>query len=259
MKSDDKSRRLRERMRLTLPVRVHCRETLDHDWVEMTRLSDVTPFGAAFLLAHPTEPGRLLHLTMAMPRQLRCYDHVEIQYGVWGLVRHVQLVVGGEGRGGGAAAKGSGIRFMVGVAFVGKRPPASHERDPSTRYEVAPEPTATGLWSLQEKVEDAAGQASASRSKETRLQLPVEVVVEVLDEAGGVTAREETVTENISRRGAAVWTTLNLSRGRFVRLTGVRSQLSVFAAVRACRPGADGILRLHLEFIDRQWPLEGVE
>jgi hypothetical protein len=246
-------------MRLALPVRVHCRETLDHDWVEMTRLFDVTPFGAAFSLVHPTEPGRLLHLTMAMPRQLRCYDHVEMQYAVWGLVRHVQLLAGGEGKGGGSAAtKGSGLRFMVGVAFIGKRPPASYEREPATRYEVAPEPTANGLWSVSEKPEDA-GQASPSRSKETRLQLPVEVVVEVLDDAGGVTAREETVTENISRRGAAVWTTLKLTRGRFVRLTGVRFQLSVFAAVRACRPGSDGILRLHLEFIDRQWPLEGIE
>jgi hypothetical protein len=29
--------------------------------------------------------------------------------------------------------------------------------------------------------------------------------------------------------------------------------------VRARRLGADGIPRLHLEFIDRQWPLEGIE
>ena len=33
----------------------------------------------------------------------------------------------------------------------------------------------------------------------------------------------------------------------------------VVAAVRAARTGPDGIPRLHLEFIDRQWPLEGIE
>jgi hypothetical protein len=258
MKSDDKSRRLRERMRLSLPVRVYCRETLEREWTEMTRLLDVTPFGAAFSLAHPTEPGRLLQLTMAMPRQLRCYDHVEMQYSVWSLVRHIQLLTAEEGKGGGAASKATGLRFSVGVAFIGKRAPASYDKDPTTRYEVAPNPSANGLWEIRERTEEAS-QSAVSRSKDTRLQLPVEVVVEVLDEQGNVEAREETVTENISRRGAAVWTTLDIGRGRFVRLTGVRAQLSVFAAVRACRSGADGILRLHLEFIDRQWPLEGVE
>jgi len=35
--------------------------------------------------------------------------------------------------------------------------------------------------------------------------------------------------------------------------------LALVAAVRAARTGADGIPRLHLEFIDRQWPLEGIE
>jgi len=89
--------------------------------------------------------------------------------------------------------------------------------------------------------------------------MPVEVSVEVFDEKGGVEVREQTVTEILSRRGASVWTTLQVERGRFVRLTSERYQLSVIAAVRASRAGADGILRLHLEFIDRQWPLEGVE
>ena len=85
------------------------------------------------------------------------------------------------------------------------------------------------------------------------------VRVEVFDEEGRVSASEQTVTENISRRGAAVWTTLKVERGRFVRLTSADSGLSVIAAVRGARTGPDGILRLHLEFIDRQWPLEGLE
>ena len=77
---------MRERLELSLPVRVFGRESADMDWVETTRLIDVTPFGARFPLTHPTEPGRLLHLTLPMPRQLRCFDHVEDQYRVWALV-----------------------------------------------------------------------------------------------------------------------------------------------------------------------------
>ena len=247
MTSDDKSRRSRERLRLSLPVRVMCRESVDHQWTEVTRLEDVTPFGTAFTLTRPTEPGRLLHLTLPMPRQLRCFDHTEPQYRVWALVRKVKIL---ESNSAGTA------QFSIGVAFVGKHPPASFEKDPATRYEIEPGATASGLWHVRPQ---SPGTTAKSRSPETRLHMPIEVVIEVLDEKGQVSAREETVTENISRRGAAIYTTLQIKRGRFVRLTSMRHGLTVAAAVRACRTGADNIMRMHLEFVDQQWPLEGVE
>jgi hypothetical protein len=94
---------------------------------------------------------------------------------------------------------------------------------------------------------------------ETRHNIPIEVIIELLDEKGKVAATETTVTENISRRGAAVFTTLDVARGRFVRVTSAQYQISVIAAVRARRAGANGIPRLHLEFVDKQWPLEGID
>ena len=247
MGSEEKSKRLRERVRLELPVRVQCREAAEREWVELTRLLDVTPFGAAFTLARPTEPGRLLHLTLPLPRQLRCFDHVEQQYRVWALVRRVRPH---------AAQAGGAPRYEVGVAFVGKNPPATYAADPSKRYEIR-SLTGDGQWSLDEQKEG--GAPTGSRSDQTRLNMPVAVVLEELDEKGEVAAREETITENISRRGAAVLTARDTVRGRFVRLTSQQFQLSVLAAVRARRVGPDGVARLHLEFIDRQWPLEGVE
>src|SRR5919206_2580374 len=123
----DKSKRLRERIKLALPVRVVCRESAGHEWVEMSRLVDVTPFGARFPLTHPTERGRLLHLTLPMPRQLRCFDHVEDQYRVWALV--CRLTAQPEPDGGVTT-------FEVGVAFTGKYPPQSYAKDPSTLYEA---------------------------------------------------------------------------------------------------------------------------
>src|SRR6266496_146738 len=83
-------KRIRERLELKLPVRVRCREALDLEWTEITRLIDVTPFGASFTLKRPVEKGRLLHMTIPMPRQLRVFDHVEDQYRVWSLVRHIR-------------------------------------------------------------------------------------------------------------------------------------------------------------------------
>jgi PilZ domain len=253
MEFEGKSRRLRERIKLSLPVRVHGRESQGHEWMEMSRLTDVTPFGAGFALSHPTEPGRLLHLTMPLPRQLRCFDHVEDQYRVWALVRRAALPPQQLWQ-----RNSEPARFLVGVAFTGKHPPASYLQDPSTRYEVNQLSKENNLWALR-RLEDEKPDGRAARSVETRLQMPLNVTVEVFDEEGRVSASEQTVTENISRRGAAVWTTLRVERGRFVRLTSNDHGLSVLAAVRASRTGADGIPRLHLEFVDRQWPLEGIE
>jgi hypothetical protein len=248
--SDEKSKRLRERIKLALPVRVHCRESAHHEWVEMSRLIDVTPFGARFALSRPIERGRLLHLTLPMPRQLRCFDHIEDQYRVWALVCHVtprpQLAEGGEEL---------SVQFEVGVAFTGKNPPASYVKEPATLYEVDAVSAENNLWKLRE-VERA---SASQRSEQTRLQMALPLLIEVFDEEGRVSQSEQSVTENISPRGAAVWTTLKVERGRFVRLTSTETGLSVLAAVRAARTGADGIPRLHLEFIDRRWPLEGIE
>ncbi|HYG79242.1 MAG TPA: hypothetical protein VD861_02580 [Pyrinomonadaceae bacterium] len=250
MNIDGKSRRMRERLELTLPVRVFGRESEDTDWVETTRLIDVTPFGARFALTRPTEPGRLLHLTLPMPRQLRCFDHVEDQYRVWALVRNLKVQ---------EAAAGKPARYEVGVAFIGKRAPESFERDPTTRYEVAESATETGMWVVTAQDPEARRVPTDKPRPETRHHIPIEVVVEALDEKGRVSASETTVTENISRRGAAVFTTLNVTRGRFVRVTSAQYRISVIAAVRARRTGPDGVPRLHLEFVDKTWPLEGIE
>ncbi|HEX8501463.1 MAG TPA: PilZ domain-containing protein [Pyrinomonadaceae bacterium] len=245
---DYKPKRVRERIKLALPVRVHCRETSEHEWTEMSRLVDVTPFGARFPRARPTERGRLLHLTLPMPRQLRCFDHIEDQYRVWALVCHVSSAPE-------FGAGGGDTRFDVGVAFTGKHPPQSYVREPATLYEVSGTSAEDNLWRVREVERPAPG----SRSEQTRLQMALSVRLEVFDTDGRVTASEQTVTENISRRGAAVWTTLKVERGRFVRVTSTETGLAIVAAVRASRSGADGIPRLHLEFIDRQWPLEGIE
>ncbi|MFS8086286.1 MAG: PilZ domain-containing protein [Acidobacteriota bacterium] len=245
--SDEKSRRLRERIALALPVKVYCRETSQHEWTEMSRLVDVTPFGARLRLKRPTEKGRLLLLTMAMPRQLRCFDHVEDQYRVWSLVRNVKAL---------DPAEAKGALVEIGVAFVGKRPPRSFEADPGRRYEIAQSISeAAGLWNVTEDAGQMLSDFSEDKRKETRHTIPIEVLVEVFGDETQTSPSEKTVTENISRQGAAVFTTLNVSPGRFVKLSSEQQGVSVLAVVRARRIGADGIPRLHLEFIGGEWPL----
>ena len=232
-------------MELALPVRVYCRESLDHEWTEMSRLVDVTPFGARLRLKRPAEIGRLLLLTLPMPRQLRCFDHIEDQYRVWSLVRNVKLLDP-------LAEKGSLVE--IGVAFVGKRPPRSFETDPAKRYEIAESNTEAGLWAVKEESGDSLAETPA-KPRETRHNIPIEVLIEAFTQDGSLSESEKTVTENISKHGAAVFTTLNLSAGRFVKITSEQYQTSVLGVIRTRSLGANGIARLHMEFIGSEWPL----
>jgi hypothetical protein len=249
LEKDKNSRRRRERFKLALPVRVCYCEELNQEWVEMTRLEDVTPFGARFMLSRSVMPGRLLHLILPMPRQLRCYDHVENQYQIWSLIRYVKSFSSRNNKGGIPC-------FDVGVAFIGKNPPYSYLKAPQTCYEIREVSGGHELWSICEKSDQS---LTEDLRKTSRLSISNDVYVEVFNERGEVIATEETVTENISPRGAALFTTICVEAGTEVRITSVPYSLAVMAMVRACKTGKDGIKRLHLEFIDRQWPLEGIE
>ena len=236
-------KRIRERLELKLPVRVRCREAADTEWSEITRLIDVTPFGAGFTLKRPIEKGRLLHMTIPMPRQLRVFDHVEDQYRVWALVRYVRPT---------APPGSTSLNFEVGVAFIGKQPPRSYNEDPSRRYEIG-NLTPDQLNTIEEWT--PTDLASSDKRLQTRHNIPVDMLIEIINENGEVELSEQAVTENISERGAAIYTTLTLPVGRFVRLTSEQYKMTVYAAVRGHSMGPAGMPRIHVEFIDRSWPL----
>lgn len=244
--SNHANKRIRERLELRLPVRVHCRETPDFEWTEITRLLDVTPFGAGFTLKRPTERGRLLHMTIPMPRPLRVFDHVEDQYKIWALVRYVIPAVSPEDK--------KTPCFEVGVAFVGKRAPLSYEEDPARRYEIAGTIT-ENIVSIAE-AENVQPAPVSSQRTHTRHNIPVALSLETFNEKGEVAHTESTVTENISRKGATVYSSFAAPVGRFIRLTSSDYNLSVYAVVRGRSKGAAGMPRLHVEFIDREWPID---
>lgn len=237
---------MRERLRVAMPARIYGRESGNREWTEMTRLVDVTPFGARFRLMRPFDIGRLLQLTLAMPRSLRVFDHVEDQYRVWSIVRNARLL---------EQKKPKDSLLEVGVAFIGKRPPKSYEENPARRYEIAQTKLESQLWAAQEDaVEQLAEIMIDEKRKESRQLIPVDVLIEVY-EADKIVSTEQSVTENISRKGAAIFTALDLQPGTFVKMSNERYNASVLGIVRRRRAGADGITRLHLEFIGSEWPL----
>lgn len=229
-----------------MPARVYGRESGNREWTEMTRLVDVSPFGARFGLMRPFDIGRLLRLTLKMPHQMRVFDHAEDQYRVWSIVRNARLL---EQR----TPKDSLLE--VGVAFIGKRPPKSYEENPARRYEIAQTKLESQLWAAQEDaVEQLAEIVINDNRKGSRQLIPVDVLIEVYD-AAKIVKTEQSVTENISPRGATVFTELDVQPGTFVKMNNERYNASVLGIVRRRRAGADGITRLHLEFIGSEWPL----
>ena len=112
MEQGKETTRRRNRIPLTLPIRVCYRESPGYQWIEQSRLVDVSHFGAGFTLTRPVEPGRLILLSIPLPHQLRCFDHAEPQYCVWSLVRHASTIPKAQNQ--------REALFRVGVAFVGK-------------------------------------------------------------------------------------------------------------------------------------------
>jgi hypothetical protein len=205
----------------------------------MTRLNNVTPFGAGFSLKRPTEKGRLLYLTIPMPRQLRVFDHVEDQYRIWAVVRYVK-----------ARTLNARTTFDVGVAFIGKRAPKSYEKEPWKRYDIST------TFDAATVADDIVTPLSTEDARaHTRHNIAVDMKIEVLDENGEVIEIEPTVTEDISTHGATLFTTLQVPLGRFIRLTSEQYRVTVHAAIRARSTGADGVPRIHVEFVDKEWPL----
>ena len=95
--------------------------------------------------------------------------------------------------------------------------------------------------------------------RHSRHPIPANIIVEKVDGEGNILASEPTVTENLSLGGAAVFTSLNVEIGSFIRVKSEQYNVSIISIVRGKRLGKDGIPRLHIEFVDRLFPLEGIE
>lgn len=238
-----------QRVSLTLPVRIESKVNRSYAWDEVTRLNDVSAFGAGFNLRRPLKRGRLVQMTIPLPRQLRCYDYMEPQYKIWALVRRCIPVSHNQNK----------ENYAIGVAFIGKNPPSSYIHDPAKLYDIT-HLAEKSFWQIVE-AEDRPDETEMPKDarRHTRFQIPIGIILETVDENGDVTGSEMTVTENISLGGASIFTSLATEIGSFVRVLSDQYNVSIISIIRGKRAGADGITRLHVEFIDRFFPLDGID
>ena len=210
---------------------------------ENTRLFNINSRGATLLLARVPELGQLLQLRL--PAANRPQGRGVLWALVWAITPpDARLAPGAPG----------GLH-RVSVLFVGEEIPRAEGSAPRYTY-LAEE---DGRFRLQRPQAEAALPAGRASRRHSRIRIPVEVTLQLLGEDGGVAASEQTVTENISRGGAAVLTSLDAAPHSLVRLTSERLGVSVTGVVRSRRTGPDHIPRLHLEFIDGQWPMEKLQ
>lgn len=246
--TEEESRRI-NRMSLTLPIRVESQVNGSVSWNEITRLNDVSAFGAGFNLRRPVRRGRLLQLTIPLPRKMRCFDFTEPQYKVWGLVRSCVT----------KSSTAVSETHAVGVAFIGKNPPHSYLNDPAKLFEISHRDNGN-LWHVVDaQLNPDERHLPKELRRHSRYSIPANLIVEKVDGDGNVLRSEPTVTENLSLGGASIFTSLDVETGSFVRVKSDQYNVSIIAVVRGRRVAADGIPRLHIEFVDRFFPLEGIE
>ena len=242
---DDENRKNR-RLAESLSAIIEVRTDRLIAWDEVTRLTDYSALGAGFRLKRPVRPGRLLLLTTRMPRELRGYDFAKPEYNVWGLVRRC-IKIGSDGE----------PQYSIGVAFVGKTPPPSYNDAPKTLYELSNDEPIDGFWQVASVATDHKQIAAFIKErKHTRFDIPEEVTLELMDESGWALASETTVTLNLSRSGAAVYSQLPAEVGSIVRVSSALNNVRLISIVRGKHVGQAGLSRINLEFIDQPFPID---
>jgi hypothetical protein len=185
----------------------------------MTTCEDASHGGASFTLKHASFPGQVFHLSLPLPKNFRAYALSEASYNTYALVRSILYAK--------PAAR-------VGVMFLGRTPPKGFEQNPGGRYLLPTDPRP----------------APKDRRKLKRVDVFVNLRLSVVDPAGRTLREEQTVTENVSRAGARVLSSLPLAKGEHVMLEDLAGTFKAPAEIRNLYIGKDGVPRLNLHFLD---------
>jgi len=237
----DKGVRRSERITLSVPITVEALDINKKIWRELTHLESVSDSGAGFYLSRLFEIGQLLQLKMPVDNDLRRYDPDKELYCIWAIVRHCHR-----------SLRSRFSVYHIGAAFIGREPPYSYRQNPLTVYTLG-EVSENGFW----KIKESAKQPTARRQR--RYSIPIEIYITVCDADDNIIAQETTVTENISESGASVFSSLQLQIGEKVRVIKQSGSFSAEAIVRNRRVGEDNLPRLHLEFVNVRFPLDGID
>ena len=92
--------------------------------------------------------------------------------------------------------------------------------------------------------------------RQPRFDITEEVTLELMNEDGWALASETTVTLNLSRFGASVYSQLDVGVGSLVRVSNARINVRLISIVRGKFAGQAGMSRINLEFVDQPFPID---
>jgi hypothetical protein len=216
-------------------------DSIEGEWKEIADIASVSATGGGMYIQRECQVGTLVSMMVPLEPHLRCYDHEKELYRVWGLVQHCQALSGEEGAG-----------FHVGVAFIGKSAPASYKENPDQPYKICGM-THEGLWKVTE------AQAHFKVRQHVRYWMNVDPYLALVDVNRDALRGERTTTENISKSGAAVVSTLDVNVGDRVKFICEKYDFSGLSVVCNRQTGKDGRQRLHLQFVENTFPVEKLE
>ena len=217
------------------------KDTPDTTWKEVAEVGTVSATGAGFFIPRELKVGTIVAVMLPLAAHLRCYDHDKELYRVLGLVQHCQPVTGEAGTG-----------FHVGVAFVGKHAPESYKENPHQNYKICGM-NENGLWKITES------RAAFKVRRHLRFWTSVDLYLALVDAHRDSLRGEKTTTENISKSGAAVFSTLDVGVGDRVKFICEKFDFSGLAVVCNHQMANDGRQRLHLQFVENSFPVEKLD
>ena len=207
-------------------------------WEEVADVISYTSTGVCFYIPRPCSVGNLLSLELDFPGYLRCYDFETDLYEVLGLVQisHMSTTV-------------EIAAYQVCVALIGKTPPASFTKNPLQNYRITGM-NEYGLWTVMES------ESPFVQRKGLRFWAKIDLYLALIDARREPIGGEKTTTENISRNGAAVMTSLDLNVGDRVKFISEEYDFSGLAVVCDVHPVGKAGSRLNLEFVENEFPIE---
>jgi hypothetical protein len=207
-------------------------------WKEAADIISYSSSGLGFYLPRACGVGTLLSLALTYPPHLRCYDHNHEFYRIWGLVQHCHMTLSEES-----------TAYQLGVGFIGEEPPATYGANPLQNYRVCGT-TEDGLWKITES------ESKFVQRKELRYWKNVDLYLALIDERRETVGGEWVKTENVSKGGAAVVTSLDLNVDDKIKIISEKYDFSGQAVVCNMAPWNNGKSRLSLEFVDSEFPVE---
>lgn len=222
-KANDNRRRC-ERFRLSVPARVTGYDRKNGKWHEMTETIDVSRTGVRLRLRKRVKHGTVLFVTLPLPAKLRGHGFAEQSYSVYTLVRRVE-------------PPKQGVR-AVGVEFLGEHPPKGFLDKPWALFRA-------NKWRGDE------------RRRPDRVDRSEIVKIEYFDETMHPIAKEQARTENVSRSGLRISGTAAPAEFDLLMVTCPKLKFEGLAALRTRYVGKDGLERLCVQLIDKEWPLRG--